>query len=69
MVNGTVPVEDWDSDDEYLNLREILKDLKVVNDPAERCVKDVQEYCNLTMDPSYKENILVVATVFSKNLR
>ena len=56
------PVDDWDSDDEYVRMRDILRDLKVVNDPAERCIKDIQEYCDLTMDPTYKEDILVVAT-------
>ena len=56
------PVNEWDRDEEYDAIKTLLKDLKVVNDPAERCMKDIQEYCNLTTDPSYREDILLVAT-------
>ena len=37
------PVQ-WETDGEYQRLERFLKELKVVNDVAEGCVKDVQEY-------------------------
>ena len=40
----------------------MLSELKVVNDRAERCIKDIQGYCNITMDPAYREDVLLVAT-------
>ena len=36
-------VHDWSENDEYQRMRLFLSDLKVVNDLAERCVKDMQE--------------------------
>ena len=40
----------------------VLTDLKVVNDLAERCVKDVEDYANTSKDPEHRDNILMVAT-------
>ena len=57
-----LPVDDWKGDEEYCRMRVLLKDMQVVNDPAEHCIKDIHEYCNLTMDPAYREDILLVAT-------
>ena len=36
--------------------------LKVVNDCAEHCIKDITEYANAAKDSEYGEDILVVAT-------
>ena len=57
-----LPVEEWDIDEEFSCMKNILNDLKVVNDLAERCIQDIQEYCKLTMDPNYREDILLIAT-------
>ena len=54
-------VDQRDSDPEYLRLREVL-DLKVVNDLAERCVKDVQDYAKLARDSKHHEDILMVVS-------
>ena len=43
-------------------MRKILGDIKVVNDLAERCVKDVQTYADLAKDSEYREDILVIAS-------
>ena len=43
-------------------MESFLKELKVVNDLAERCVKDVQEYKDATKDPEHRDEILLVAT-------
>ena len=55
-------VDQWNSDVEYARMKNCLEDLKVVNDVAERCIKDIQEYADLAKDSQYKEDILIVAT-------
>ena len=55
-------VDQWNSDVEYARMKNCLEDLKVVNDLAERCIKDIQEYADLAKDSQYKEDILIVAT-------
>ena len=55
-------VSDWESDAEYIRMNACLRDLKVVNDLAERCIKDIQEYADLAKDSQYREDILIVAT-------
>ena len=55
-------VSDWESDAEYIRMKACLRDLKVVNDLAERCIKDIQEYADLAKDSQYREDILIVAT-------
>ena len=45
-------VGDWNEDEEYNRMRHMLRDLKVVIDLAERCVKDVEEYANASKDPA-----------------
>ena len=55
-------VEDWQDNEEYVRMKHLLMDLKVVNDLAERCVKDVEEYANASKDPEHRDNILLVAT-------
>ena len=39
-------VENWKNDEEYKRMQFLLHDLKVVNDLAERCVKDIKDYVN-----------------------
>ena len=43
-------------------MRRALSDLKVVNDLAERCIKDIQNYADLTKDSKYRNDILRIAT-------
>ena len=62
MAPERVNVDQWDSDPEYLRLREILLDLKAVNDLAERCAKDVQDQAKLARDSKYREDILMVVS-------
>ena len=49
-------VSDWESDAEYIRMNACLRDLKVVNDLAERCIKDIQEYADLAKDSQYRED-------------
>lgn len=55
-------VSEWDEDAEYSRMKKCLNELKVVNDLAERCIKDIQEYADLARDSQYREDILIVAT-------
>ena len=55
-------VVDWNEDDEYKMILRVLKDLKVVNDLAEQCIKDIQEYANLSKDSAHRDNILLVVS-------
>jgi len=55
-------VEQWEFDAEFTYMHHLLHDLKVVNDLAERCVKDVEEFVNASKDPEHRDNILLVAT-------
>ena len=55
-------VEQWVFDAEFKYMQHLVYDLKVVNDLAERCVKDVEDYVNASKDPEHRDNILLVAT-------
>ena len=55
-------VVEWNEDDEYKMMLRVLKDLKVVNDLAERCIKDIQEYADLSKDSAHRNNILLVVS-------
>ena len=55
-------VMEWPEDDEYKRLETFLKDLKVVNDLAERCVGAVQTYRNMAKDSVHRDEILLVAS-------
>ena len=64
-ANGTWLQNDvceWHQNEEFARMKAIIKDLKVVNDLAERCIKDIQEYADLAKDSKYREDILIVAT-------
>ena len=43
-----------------MRMKGCLKDLKVVNDLAERCAKDIKEYGNQKRDYQYQEDIMIV---------
>ena len=43
-------------------MTKFLKDWKVVNDLAERCIKDIQDYVHLAKDSTYREDILFVVS-------
>ena len=41
-------------------MRAWLRNLKVVNDCAERCIKDITEYANVCRDSVHRDNIILV---------
>ena len=55
-------VERWELDDKFKFMQNFLFDLKVVNDLAERCVKDVEDFANASKDPEHRDNVILVAT-------
>lgn len=58
-------VEDWINDKEYINSKEIVTKLKVVNDTAERGVSLIQEYNKiLTLNEDQKQYILLLVKSF-----
>ena len=50
----------WPDSVEYENCQRFCKELEVVNDPAERAVKAVQETANMTRDPAHRDAVVVV---------
>ena len=54
------PVRTWTNDVEFQRVGAFLHDLSVVNDVAERCVKDIGEYAEMARDSTHRENILIV---------
>lgn len=55
------PVAQWDADPDYTTLNNLVKNLEVVNDGAERAIKDVTEYANITHDGNLRDDYIVVA--------
>ena len=50
----------WPLSPAYQELRDLTRDMKVVNDSAERAVKDVQEYANMTRDAGHIDDVILV---------
>ena len=56
-----LPLAQWEEDEEYKKMCSIVCNIPVVNDAAERGVKDVQDYANSANDGAYRSKIVVVA--------
>ncbi|KAG0725522.1 hypothetical protein GWK47_038490 [Chionoecetes opilio] len=50
----------WPLSPAYQELKDLTRDMKVVNDSAERAVKDVQEYANMTRDAGHIDDVILV---------
>ena len=55
------PATRWGEFDDYVRYRDLVKCLKVVNDCAERAVKDMQEYLGYCQDAEHREKVVTVA--------
>ena len=53
---------EWENVEEYQRMYNFVRELKVVNDLAERCVKDIEEYKNMAKDSEHRDEILTVAS-------
>ena len=56
-----LPPHEWYQDQGYFNMAQVVRQLAVVNDAAERCFKDIQEYANAAQDGQHRENIMLVS--------
>ena len=69
-----LPVDQWVFDNQYLDMKNTVNRIEVVNDAAERTVKDVQDYANAARDGGRREKIILVSNshrvkvpIFQKN--
>ena len=46
----------------YIQMQAFLEDMQVVNDCAERAVKDVGEFAHMTRAPGDRDNVILVAS-------
>ncbi len=56
-----IPPQQWDENQEFKQMSDIVRNLAVVNDAAERGVKDIQDYANAAMDGTCRERIVLVS--------
>ena len=56
-----VPPALWPEDPDYVAMHSIVKELAVVNDCAERSIKDIQDYANAARDGDYGGDIILVS--------
>ena len=57
----SLPVDTWHSNRNYIEMKEQVKRMTVVNDPAERVVKDMQDFVSLTTDEERRDAIITIA--------
>ena len=51
----------WASDLAFLDMARVMSDLAVVNDTAERGIKDVEEYANASQDGEQRGKVILVS--------
>ena len=54
--------DEWENNDDYVLMRDVVRDLSVVNDAAERSVKDIQDYADSANDGVVRERIILVSS-------
>ena len=55
-----LPPSAWSLNRDYLEMAQIMTDIAVVNDTAERGVKDVENYANASIDSEHRGKIILV---------
>ena len=56
-----LPVAEWEANEEFRMMEKVVGDLTVVNDTAERAVKDVEDFANAAHDGEKRGKIILVA--------
>ena len=56
------PPSQWEECNEFLRFQHLIKSLKVVNDCAERAVKDMTEFLNYCQDAERREHVVMVVS-------
>lgn len=55
------PADEWRDNADYLNMLDKVQSIKVVNDAAERGVKDVTDFANASQDGANLGRIILVS--------
>ena len=53
-------LDTWHDNDDYIRCQLLCLDMEVVNDAAERALKDVTDTAQLTRDPAHRDTIIIV---------
>ena len=56
--------DNWNNDQSYLKVLQVLKNIKLWNDLAERAIKLTQDYCHPSKS---KDRLQDIVTIFEKN--
>ena len=56
-----LPVCEWNDSQDYKAMSAVISDLAVVNDTAERSIKDVEEFANYARDGDKRGKIITIA--------
>ncbi len=54
------PVAQWATDAQYIIIDNMIHNLEVVNDGAERAIKDVMEYAQITHNGNLQDDYIVI---------
>ncbi len=57
-----LPPNQWPANQDYQSMASVVHHLQVVNDGAERSIKDIQEYADTARDGRHRGEILLVAS-------
>ena len=58
----TLPPSEWHQFPSCIQMQAFLEHMQVVNDCAERAVKDVGEFAHMTRAPGDRDNVILVAS-------
>lgn len=64
-----LPPDQWEANAEFQQMASTLRNMAVVNDAAERGVKDVQDYANAARGGDQRDNIVIVSGSHRVKLR
>ena len=57
----TEPPPTWNTFPAYIDQRELCRGIEVINDCAERAIKDCQAYAKSSCSPELRESLITVA--------
>ena len=63
-----VPPAEWFHVLHYVEMGAITEDLAVVNDTAERCIRDIQDFANVAHDGDHRGNIVLAVNPLRLNV-
>ena len=57
-----VKVDEWVTNDEYKKITKFFKDLRVVSDLVERCIKDIQDHAHLVKHSVFRNDAFLAVS-------